>query len=141
MPTLDELIAQHQEASLKYGKLFAASQAIAKRLNAARLARKAIRTQIHPLVGVCPIGTLVMTLKQSRFYEIESGSSEIHGYRGTPVYKHTGATKTVASPTYGQMSVYSVYIEAGSVLPVPVTHAVYLKWHKQKFRAKLEGAE
>jgi len=144
MPTLDELLHAHQAAQLAYSKLFAASQAISKRLQAVLKERTALRQQIAPLVGPISQGQLVQTLNGSRFYEIQSGAPD-SGYHAAVVYKRTGSISIakigVSASVQYTPTRYLHYLQRGSVRPVPLDHPVYLKWQKYKFRQKLEGQE
>jgi len=145
MLTLSELLAQHQAAHVAYSKLYAASKAVSKQLNEAQKLRSTIRQQLALLIGPLHIGMLVQTLNGSRFYEIAVSVDNGRSYHAVPVYKHTGATKRVETNQTVQPIIPhflpTVYVQAGSVKPVPPDHPVYLRWQKQKFRQKLEGGD
>lgn len=129
MPTLADLQAQHTLVNDKYAKLFTASKAIANKLAAEQEARSELRKALHVVIGPLAPGTLVMTHRGTRFYEIlRTGLAHERFYSGVVIYQTNGERKSLDSP-----------IECGSVLPVPPTHAVYLKWQKRKMRDALEG--
>lgn len=136
MPTLADLQAQHTLVNDKYAKLFAASKAIAHKLAAEQEARSKLRKALHVVIGPLAPGTLVMTHRGTRFYEIlRTGLAHERFYSGVVIYQTNGERKRAAGVGHSLDSL----VECGSVLPVPPTHAVYLKWRKRKMRDALEG--
>lgn len=136
MPTLADLLAQHTLVNDKYAKLFAASKAIANKLAAEQEARSKLRKALHVVIGPLAPGTLVMTHRGTRFYEIlRTGLAHERFYSGVVIYQTNGERKSIKGVGYAPESI----VECGSVIPVPHDHKVYLKWSKRRMRDTLEG--
>ncbi len=141
MPTLNELLAQHKDANERYNKLFVTQKVVAQKLQDAAKVRTAVRRGLHEAIGVLPVGSLVMTLNGTRFFEITNPFSPLsYHYAAAAVYRHNGELKMEGKGTPHSYHMTRP-IEAGSIVPVPPTNPVYLKWHKRKIRDKLEGKE
>lgn len=137
-PTLPELLAQHKLANETYCKMFAANRAVTKRLAAARVARRDLRKAIHVEVGPLHVGSLVMNLTGTRFFEIAQTTYNQFSHV-VHVHRQTGERGSKPSKTATHRR--SDIMEWGSMLPVSRDHPVYVKWEKRRFRDKLEGKE
>ena len=134
-PELEQLIEAYKPINTHYSHLYAAHQAINKKLMQANQDRSNLYHKVDARIGPIAPGTLTTNLERSRYFEVQGISAM--AYTVKPVHKHTGKW----APE-GKRPWQTGRRQFGSLIPMTDPNdPTYIKWHKEKICRRLQGLD